>query len=162
MFVLLTRAQYDQRLQAAVEGVIEDSRAARRELLETVQQVAEAEISRVRRFAAESIQHAEARAERAEASLSKERQQFIRDMRHVMSMFLRREKTLPLPPTREEKEEAKVEAEEARNTPPLLSDVEIAMRDANRRDAAAHGLSTEEADRDFMQTVLKRMAHVPD
>lgn len=110
----------------------------------------------------EALAKAEKRAEAAETALAEERLQNRRDLRHFASMWLRHNRSLPLPPTLEEKAEADARIEEQANQPPLLTDVELAMRDANRRDAAAHGVSEEDADRDFTQRVLKRMHTMPD
>lgn len=112
--------------------------------------------SEVRRIL-EQVKAAEARATAAEAALAVERRERMNDVRHVISQFLRREKTFPLPKTVEEKAEAKVEAEEKKNQPVPLTDVQIAMRDANRREAARFGKSEEEADKDFEQQILNKM-----
>lgn len=96
----------------------------------------------------EQLRAAEARANAAEAALALERRENRQQERHLVSMFLRRQGSIPLPKTAAEKAEA-AEAKQSQGPPPL-SDVEIAMRDANRRDAALVGISEEEADKDFM------------
>lgn len=104
--------------------------------------------SEVRRIL-EQVKAADVRASAAEAALAVERRERMADVRHVISQFLRREKTFPLPKTVEEKAEAKVEADEIKDQPIPLTDVQLAMRDANRREAAKHGISEEDADKDF-------------
>lgn len=84
-----------------------------------------------------------------EAQLESERAENRKSERHLVSMWLRHNKSLPLPKTVDEKEEAKVEAEDKKDQPPQLTDVQLAMRDANRLEAARVGISQEEADRDF-------------
>jgi hypothetical protein len=105
----------------------------------------------------EQVKAAEARALAAESALAVERRERMADVRHVVSQFLRREKTFPLPPTAEEKAEAKVEAEEIKSQPVPLTEVQLAMREANRKDAAARGISQEDADRDFEKYMLDLM-----
>lgn len=97
----------------------------------------------------EQLAKAESRAERAEAALTAERESRMRDVRHVLSAWLRHEKAAPLPPTAGEKAEA-AEAKEKQGPPPL-TEVQIAMRDANRKDAAQYNISAEEADELFMK-----------
>lgn len=96
------------------------------------------------------------RVVKLEAQLESERAENRKSERHFASMWLRHNKSLPLPKTTDEKEEAKAEAEEVKNQPPTLTDVQLAMRDANRRDAARVGISEEDADRDF-QKYLNQM-----
>lgn len=96
----------------------------------------------------EQVKAAEARALAAETALATERRERMADVRHVMSMFLRREKTFPLPPTAEEKAEAKEETKQ--DQPPPLTDVQIAQREAYRM-ARPDGVSQEEADEVFAQ-----------
>ena len=155
--IFLTRSKYEQRLKAAIEEALAACRAGHEEMAATVQRIAKDEITRVREAAEQSISQANARVTVVEATLCREREQYMKDMRHVMSMFLRREKTMPLPATKEEKAEAKAEAEEQKKQPQPLTDVQIAMRDANRREAARFGVSEEDADRDFEQKILKQM-----
>lgn len=115
---------------------------------------AEAVLAAERVFAEErreSLKSALAERMRAYEAAAAERTENRRQERHLTSMWLRHQKTFPLPPTAEEKAEAKEEAEEAEKRPPKLSDVEIAMREANRRDAALIGISAEDADKDFMK-----------
>lgn len=103
------------------------------------------------------VAKAEDRALAAESALTLERAENRRAERHWASMFLRREKSFPLPPTAEEKEEAKAEVEEARNQPLPLTEVQTAMRAANRIEAAKWGKSQEEADADFEREFLNQM-----
>lgn len=105
----------------------------------------------------EQLAKAEARAEAAEIALAHERDQRMADVRHIMSMWLRHSRSLPLPPTIEEKAEASAKTEAEKNAPRPLTDVEVAMRDANRRAAAAAGIDEEQADRDFEAKILNRM-----
>lgn len=105
----------------------------------------------------EQLKAAEARALAAEAALALERRDNRQQERHWASMFLRREKSLPLPPTAAEKAEA-AEAKENQGPPPL-TDVEIAMMVANRLDAAAVGIPSEQADGDWMK---KRHTFTPE
>lgn len=112
--------------------------------------------SEIRRIL-EQAKAAEARALAAESALAVERKERMSDVRHVLSMWLRSAKTFPLPATVEEKEQAKAEAEEKKNEPPILTDVQLAMRDANRREAARYGKTQEEADADFEREFLNQM-----
>lgn len=105
----------------------------------------------------EQVRAAEVRASAAESALAVERRERMADVRHVMSMFLRREKSFPLPPTAEEKEQVAAEVEARKNEPIPLTDVQIAMRDANRKEAAKWGKSQEEADRDFEREFLSEL-----
>lgn len=105
----------------------------------------------------EALAKAEARAESAESALAEERRENRRTERHWASMFLRREKSLPLPLTANEKIEAQAKVEEQRKQPIPLTDIQQAMRDANRREAARFGVSEEDADRDFERKILKQM-----
>jgi hypothetical protein len=73
----------------------------------------------------------------------------MRDVRHVLSQWLRREKSFPFPPTAEEK--AEVAEVKEKQGPPPLSDLEKAMMEANRRDAALIGIPAEEADEHFIK-----------
>lgn len=97
----------------------------------------------------EQLAKAEVRADKAEAALTAERESRMRDVRHVLSQWLRHEKGTVLPPTAGEKAEA-VEAKESQGPPPL-TDIETAMMVANRQDAALIGISAEQADKDFMK-----------
>lgn len=101
----------------------------------------------------EQLKAAEVRATAAEAALVLERRDNRQQERHWASMFLRREKSLPLPPTSAEKVEAKIQAEEAAKRPPELDDVLLAKRNANRVHAAGFGYSQEEADEMFMKNI---------
>jgi hypothetical protein len=105
----------------------------------------------------EALAKAEARADRAEAALAEERRENRRAERHFASMWLRHNKSLPLPPSLEEKAETQAKAEEQKKQPVPLTEVQQAMRDANRRHAAEYGVSQEDADRDFEQKILKQM-----
>lgn len=105
----------------------------------------------------EQTKAAESRALAAESALAIERKENRQSERHFASMWLRHNKSLPLPKTAEEKEEAKVQAKEAEDQPPILTDVQLAMRDANRKDAARFGKTQEEADADFERESLRQM-----
>jgi hypothetical protein len=105
----------------------------------------------------EQLAKAEARAEAAESALAEERRENRRAERHMASMWLRHNRSLPIPPTAQERAETTAKIEEQRNQPVPLSDIELAMRDANRREAALHGISEEQADRDFQHRILNRM-----
>lgn len=91
---------------------------------------------------------AERRAEVAEAALATERKERMADVRHVLSQWLRHERTYPLPPTAEEKAEKK--AERANVPPPTLTADQLARRQAVRDWAKREGLSQEDADKAFM------------
>lgn len=67
---------------------------------------------------------------RLEADLASERRERMQDVRHILSMWLRHEKTYPLPPSEAEKVEAKAEAEEAKKRPPILDEIVQAKRKA--------------------------------
>lgn len=142
----ISRRKYEQRISEARDEAVAGLRTSMEGFGASVQKIAN-----------DAIARAEARAEAAESSLREERRQHTRDMRHVMSMFLRREKTFPLPMTKEEKAEVKAEAEEIRKTPPPLTPLQVSMRDANRKEAARFGIAEEEADRDFEQKILSQM-----
>lgn len=101
----------------------------------------------------EQLAKAEARAEKSEAALTAERENRMRDVRHVLSAWLRHEKAFPLPKTLEEE----TKTEEKQEQPVLLTDVQLAMRDANRKEAARHGISQEDADRDFEKYMSEMM-----
>lgn len=105
----------------------------------------------------EALAKAEARAEDAESALARERSENRTTERHLVSMWLRHNRSLPLPPTPTEKAEAQAKVEEQKNQPVPLTDVQVAMRDANRREAARFGVSEEDADRDFEQKILSQM-----
>lgn len=87
---------------------------------------------------------AEQRAELAESALATERDARMRDVRHVLSMWLRHEKALPLPITPADKPER---AEQR----PQFTDVQLAQREALRREAQRLGISQQEADEKFEQ-----------
>jgi hypothetical protein len=105
----------------------------------------------------EQLARAEARADAAEAALARERAENRTTERHLVSMWLRHNKSLPLPPTSTEKAEAQAKVEEQKKQPIPLTEIEVAMRDANRREAAQYGISEEQADKDFQQRILNRM-----
>lgn len=105
----------------------------------------------------EQVKAAEARASVAESALAEERKENRREIRHFASMWLRHNKSLALPPTADEKAETKAEVEERKNEPIPLTDVQVSMRDANRREAAKHGISQEDADRDFEREFLNNL-----
>lgn len=101
----------------------------------------------------EFLAKAEARAEAAESALAIERQENSKAQRHLVSMFLRREKTYPLPATAEEKAEAKAEQQAKRNEPPQLTPDLVARREAVRQYARQNGQTVEEADKAFMAQI---------
>lgn len=105
----------------------------------------------------EQVKAAEARATAAESALAIERKENRQSERHFASMWLRHNRSLPLPKTVAEKQDAKAEVEEQKNQPIPLTDVQIAMRDANRREAAKWGKTQEEADADFEREFLNLM-----
>jgi hypothetical protein len=92
----------------------------------------------------------ELRAESAESTLAKEREIHQQEIRHWASMFLRREKTYPLPPTADEKVEAQVERQQRQSQPPTLNADQLARREAVRLWAKTNGFSEEDADKSFM------------
>ena len=102
----------------------------------------------------EQVKAAEARATAAESALALERKENRQSEKHFASMWLRHHKSLPLPKTAEEKLEEKAEVEQQRQQPIPLTDVQLAMREANRRAAAMVGKSQEEADADFEREFL--------
>lgn len=93
---------------------------------------------------------ADERVRIAEEMLTVERRENRRAERHWASMFLRREKTYPLPPTKEEKAEAKAERVERASAPLTLNGDQVARRDAVRLWAKQNGFSEEDADKSFM------------
>lgn len=105
----------------------------------------------------EQVKAADVKVLAAESALALERRENRQQERHFASMWLRHNKSLPLPKTADEKEEAKVEAEEAKNQPQTLTDVQLAMREANRKEAARHGISPEDADKDFEKYMAEMM-----
>lgn len=120
--------------------------------------VAEAALEAERSLTAERRgQLASAHAERLRVidAAAAERKEHRQAERHLVSMWLRSQRSNPLPPTAEEKAQAKIEAEEEKEKPPVLSDVQTAMRDANRLDAARHNVSQEEADELFMKNLSR-------
>lgn len=100
----------------------------------------------------EQLVKSEARAERAEAALIAEREARMRDVRHVLSAWLRHERAPSLPPTAGEKAESQATAEEARKNP-VLTEVQISMRDAIRKEAIGLGYTKEDADDRFMRNL---------
>jgi hypothetical protein len=90
------------------------------------------------------------RAESAESTLARERKIHQQEIRHWASMFLRREKTWPLPPTADEKVEAQVERQQRQSQPPTLNADQLARREAVRQWAKQNGFSGEDADKSFM------------
>lgn len=106
----------------------------------------------------ELLAKAEMRAEVAEAALTHERRErmsdvhrLTTDLRHFASMWLRHSGTYPLPPTAEEKAEAKVEREN--KPPPSLNADQLARREAVRQWAKANGYTEREADEKFAATM---------
>jgi hypothetical protein len=102
----------------------------------------------------EQLAKAEQRALDAEAALTAEREARMRDVRHVLGMWLRHERSVPLPPTSEEKAELQAERE---NRKPQLSADQLARRDAVRQWAKVNGFSQDEADEKFAETMTQMM-----
>lgn len=144
--MFIRRTEYERRLKEARDASLLATRVSMEEFGATVEKIAQ-----------QAVNRAETRALAAERTLTEERKQHSQELRHFASMFLRREKSYPLPPTKEEKAEAQAEAEEQRKQPIPLTDIEISMRDANRREAARCGISEEQADRDFQSKILGQM-----
>jgi hypothetical protein len=92
----------------------------------------------------------ELRAEQAEATLAREREIHQQEIRHWASMFLRREKTYPLPATPAEKAATQAERAERAAQPLRLTEDQLARREAARQWAKTNGLTEEEADKAFM------------
>ena len=90
---------------------------------------------------------AEARAAAAESALAAERQERMKDVRHIMSMWLRHSKALPLPATKEERAEADEVKKNA--PPPPLNPTKQAQWDALKSYALANGIPVEEAQEKF-------------
>lgn len=103
----------------------------------------------------EQVRKAEARAAAAESALARERKDRMGDVRHVVSQFLRREKTYPLPPTAEEK--AEVQEKLANQPPPPLTADQLARREALRQWAKTNGFTQKEADERFTETMNQMM-----
>lgn len=102
---------------------------------------------------AQQVSKMELRAESAEATLAKEREIHQHEIRHWASMFLRREKTYPLPPTAGEKTEAQIERQQRQSQPPKLTADQEARLAAVRAYAKQEGRTEEEADRAFMAQI---------
>lgn len=94
-------------------------------------------------------------AERARAidGAEAERKEHRQSERHLVSMWLRHQKSFPLPQTAEEKAETKAGVEEAGKRSTELTEIQKAMRDANRLEAARYGESQEQADETFMRNL---------
>jgi hypothetical protein len=92
----------------------------------------------------------ELRAEQAETTLAREREIHQQEIRHWASMFLRREKTYPLPAPPAEKAATQAERAERAAQPPRLTEDQLARREAARQWAKTNGLTEEEADKAFM------------
>lgn len=104
------------------------------------------------------IKSADIRARDAEVMLLEERKENRRAERHWASMWLRHSKSFPLPKTVAEKSELPAdEVRGKRESTDHLTDVQIAMRDANRIEAARFGKTQEEADADFEREFLSQM-----
>lgn len=145
----ISRREHERQLQQAEEDAEATIDNIRSEVGKALEQ-AETIIAKRETEASAAVAKAEQRTASAEAMLLTERKENRRAERHWASMFLRREKTFPLPPTAEEKAEAKEEAEEANAQPPLLTEVQLAQREAYRM-ARPDGVTQEEADEVFNQ-----------
>lgn len=99
---------------------------------------------------AQHVPKLELRAETAEAALVAEREQRMRDVRHVLSMWLRHERSSPLPATATERDEAKAERARRASEPIELNADQLARREAVREWGKQHGFTQEEADQSFM------------
>jgi len=95
----------------------------------------------------------ELRAEAAEKALAQEREENRRSERHWASMWLRHQKTYPLPPTKEEKAEAKAEKDERDNQPPKLTPDQQARLAAVREWGLKNGFTEEQVNQKFMATL---------
>lgn len=92
----------------------------------------------------------EMRAEAAERALAREREENWRAQRHWASMWLRHQKTYPLPPTKEEKVEANAERAERDNQPPALTEDQKARLRASIEWGTRNGFTKEQAEAAFM------------
>lgn len=98
----------------------------------------------------EQLVKAEARAIAAEAALVVERRERIAEVRHILSMALRRNGTYPLPPTETEKVEVEAVKRQRLDQPPKLTADQEARLAAVREYAKANGFTEEEAYNSFM------------
>lgn len=92
----------------------------------------------------------ELRAEEAERALIKEREDRISEVRHVLSMFLRRMQTYPLPATADEKAEKYAEQQQRESQPPKLTPDQQARLNAAVAWGKQNGFTEEEARESFM------------
>lgn len=106
---------------------------------------------------AELVSAATARAEVAERALADERRQATTDLRHLISMWLRREKTYPLPATQEEKAEKVAEREQRQTQPPRLNADQQARLDASVAWGLQNGFTKEQAEKAFMSQLTSQM-----
>lgn len=99
----------------------------------------------------------EVRAEAAEAALVKERDSRIAEVRHVVSMLLRREHTYPLPPTAEEKSDKQTERDLRQAQPARLNPDQQARLDASVAWGLQNGFTKEQAEKAFMSQLATQM-----
>ena len=92
----------------------------------------------------------ELRAEAAEKALASEREENRRSERHWASMWLRHQKTYPLPPTKQERAEAKAEKAERDGQPPRLTEDQQARLKASIDWGKRNGFTQEQAEAAFM------------
>ena len=144
----IKRSEYERLLQseASAQAAVAEIRAA-----------VAASLEEAERVCAELITKAEARTEKAEAALVVERQENRRAERHWASMFLRREKTYPLPPTKEEKAEATAEKEQRANEPPKLTPDQEARKAAAIAWGIRNGFTEEQAEQSFMAQLSQQV-----
>ena len=99
----------------------------------------------------------ELRAEAAELALATERKERIADVRHVLSMWLRHERALPLQPTAAEKAETEAERQRKTQEPPELNADQLARRAAVRDWAMRNGFTEAQADESFMSQLSQQI-----
>jgi hypothetical protein len=145
----ISRREYNRRILQAEEDAKATIESIRSEVAKALEQ-AEGLIAKREAEATTAIAKSEQRVAIVESMLLTERRENRRAERHWASMFLRREKTFPLPPTAEEKAEAKQEAEEEKKKPLKLDEIQEAQREAIRRNRP-EGVTEEEADQIFLQ-----------
>lgn len=98
----------------------------------------------------------ELRAETAEQALAREREENSRAQRHWASMWLRHQKTYPLPPTKEEKAEAKADKAERDTPPPLTADQKARLQAAIEW-GKRNGFTKEQAEAAFMAQAAQQV-----
>lgn len=98
----------------------------------------------------------ELRVERAEDALTKEREVHQQEIRHLVSMWLRRNGSYPLPSTPDEKAEAKAEKQAQREQPPKLNEDQLAQLKAAIAWGQQNGFTEEESTRSFMAQLVSQ------